>query len=79
MASRLVACATARDGAQRFHSIETLAWALRRLDRTAPRASDMSTILVVEDDEVLGGVLEMGLSRRWTPGHSRWLSRDSSR
>jgi serine/threonine protein kinase len=59
---RLVACATARDRVHRFQSMQELAGALRRLDTGKPRGSEPATILVIEDDDTLRTVLEMGLT-----------------
>ncbi|MBI4476588.1 MAG: protein kinase [Acidobacteria bacterium] len=58
----LVARATARNRAQRFQSMEELAAALRRLEPTKNRGCETPTILVVEDDDILRGVLETGLA-----------------
>lgn len=58
----LVACATARDRARRFQSMEELIVALRRLEKATTTPCETPTILIIEDDETLRGVLEMGLS-----------------
>jgi CheY-like chemotaxis protein/tRNA A-37 threonylcarbamoyl transferase component Bud32 len=59
---KLVARATARDRSQRFQSMQELAGALRRIDHAKTRPSETHTILVVEDDDTLRAVLEMGLT-----------------
>ena len=58
----LVARATARERSQRFQSMQELAGALRRIDQAKPRTCDTATILVIEDDDTLRSVLEMGLT-----------------
>jgi serine/threonine protein kinase len=58
----VVACATARDRSQRFQSMQELAGALRRIERAKTRAGETATILVIEDDDILRSVLEMGLT-----------------
>jgi serine/threonine protein kinase len=59
----LVARATARDRSQRFQTMHELASALRRLDEASETSScEAPTILVIEDDDGLRSVLEMGLA-----------------
>lgn len=68
----VVARATARERAQRFASMQDLAFALSRVEE-APDASlcETQTILVIEDDEGLRNTLEMSLS---TEGYSVLLT-----
>jgi CheY-like chemotaxis protein len=59
---RMIARATARDRSQRYQSMQEFAGALRQVNE-APEAHpcDTPTILVIEDDEGLRTVLELGL------------------
>lgn len=58
----LLARATARDRSQRFQSMQELVSALRRLSEAPEtRQCETPTILVIEDDDGLRSVLEMGL------------------
>jgi serine/threonine protein kinase len=58
----LIARATARDRSQRCRSMPELAAALRQLDKPKTPPRETPTILIVEDDDTLRTVLEMGLS-----------------
>jgi two-component system response regulator VicR len=58
----LVASATARERAHRMQTMEELHAALRPLGRATPDGRETPTILVIEDDDTLRDILEMGLS-----------------
>ena len=58
----LIHSATARERAKRFQTMQELAGALRRIDYPKPRPCETATILVIEDDDTLRSVLEMGLT-----------------
>jgi CheY-like chemotaxis protein len=60
---QVVSHATAVDRAHRYQSMEELAAALRRLaEAPAACAGEAPTILVIEDDDVLRGAVELGLA-----------------
>jgi CheY-like chemotaxis protein len=71
----LIAGATSRDRFERVASMKELAAALRRLDTTTARVCESAAILIIEDDDTLRDVLEMGLSsegyRVLTAGNGR--------
>jgi CheY-like chemotaxis protein len=59
----LLARTTARDRGQRFQTMQDLASALRRVEQEPDaRSGEPPTILVIEDDDGLRSVLEMGLA-----------------
>src|SRR5438132_13131047 len=58
----VVAGATARDRTHRLQTMEELQGALRPLGRATPEGRETPTILIIEDDDTLRDILEMGLS-----------------
>jgi CheY-like chemotaxis protein len=59
---KMIERATARDRSQRHQNMQELVAELRQLNEAPPaRSSDTPTVLVIEDDEGLRSVLELGL------------------